>query len=660
VTVKKVTRVLRVTSTKTVSVPASSGPVRAKRDYLDEPLLEPLYDDDLAVEDAVLEGRALEEEESASIEDEERSKEHDLETRQARNLCPVCPAGAVVSSGKTSGGSNIVYCCPAVKVGSRSRKSDRPNILTLFCKVITKTATRRVTSTRRKTVKTTRTVFRTQTVIFSDISGRLFCELPGTDLPTGQKCLFRLPLDDVDNNGVYNSPPDTPIANAQLLLVAVSSGASTSTILNRARAITCPSYAEFSTDAQGIYNTSLDAGVLPNNSAVGIIERGQPCDQYLAQFTSDASGNVANPDSQIPVPVSTTAAIPTTAAILTTKAPSTTNTAPTIRGSETTTAALETTRTTLETITADVSTSTQPLTPSTLAVPRPSSSTETSATETTICFPTSAAVVVFEHGEPVKRTIGDIRTGDLVQSVSPSGKLDWSTVYVILHRSEAEIKLTHLITAKATLKLSRYHMVPALVGGCGSDRSQAKWVPAGFLKVGDGIFAPLECTPILALDSSTERGFANPLTFSQSIVVEGVSATTWALQAGPTEIRPWFYENGDVTRLWRVVSQMMVELPFKALYLALRPVYLLFPWQSTRVAIDELLCWLSWKWLDLTVHQHEVHESRAIRRVKFLVFGVGFYAALFWMAKFALQRAVGGLRLVFGEKNAGGVKSKRE
>jgi hypothetical protein len=117
VTVRKVTRVKRVTRTTTVSVAASSR--NNKRNY-DEPavLAEPDFEDGWTAGDTELEGRNVEEAEAGNIEDRERSEEHDLEPRQGRNLCPVCPKRAVVSSGKTDGMNNVVYCCPAVKVGS--------------------------------------------------------------------------------------------------------------------------------------------------------------------------------------------------------------------------------------------------------------------------------------------------------------------------------------------------------------------------------------------------------------------------------------------------------------------------------------------------------------------------------------------------------------
>jgi hypothetical protein len=203
--------------------------------------------------------------------------------------------------------------------------------------------------------------------------------------------------------------------------------------------------------------------------------------------------------------------------------------------------------------------------------------TSESTTTTEECFPTSAAVLVLERDGPVKRTIGDIRVGDVVQSIS-NGKLDWSTVYVDLHRSAGLSTYLHLITANATLKLSAYHMVPALIGGCtpSAPMSAAKWVPAALLNVGDGIFTPLTCSPIVALGSSEERGFANPITFSGHIVVDGVLATVWAF-AGPPDARPGMYADGDVTALWRKANEIVIQYPFKAIYFITRPVYLVLP-----------------------------------------------------------------------------------
>ncbi len=116
VTLKKLTRTRLITSTKTTSVAASSGPTRAKRDYVNEPIELP-SEEVLPLEDDIWQGRDTEPNEAADFEDEERPEEQrDLEARQARNLCPPCPVGAVMSAGKTNSDDGIVYCCPLVKV----------------------------------------------------------------------------------------------------------------------------------------------------------------------------------------------------------------------------------------------------------------------------------------------------------------------------------------------------------------------------------------------------------------------------------------------------------------------------------------------------------------------------------------------------------------
>jgi hypothetical protein len=230
------------------------------------------------------------------------------------------------------------------------------------------------------------------------------------------------------------------------------------------------------------------------------------------------------------------------------------------------------------------------------------------------------------------------------------GKLGWSTVYVILHRSEATINLIHLITRNATLKLSDFHMVPALAGGCQMDRSQAKWVHAVSLKVGDGIFTPLECTPIVALHTSEDRGFANPLTFSSYIVVEGTWATTWAMNQGPAG-KPGLYANGDVTALWRAAKAVLIELPFQAIYFATRPVYLVFPWPETRIAIDEIVGGLSWWWINII--EDDGRKTFARRLGKAVVGGMAAWIGLFMAARIALGMVRRGLRIAMSGWEAG-------
>jgi hypothetical protein len=255
------------------------------------------------------------------------------------------------------------------------------------------------------------------------------------------------------------------------------------------------------------------------------------------------------------------------------------------------------------------------------------------------CFPTSAAVLVLERDGPVQKTIGDIRVGDIVQSVS-NGKLDWSTVYVDLHRSAGLATFTHLITANATLRLSEWHMVPALVGGCElGTRDTAKWVPAALLKVGDGIFTPLVCSPIVALGSSEEHGYANPITFSSHIVVDGVLATVWAFVGHP-DGRPGMYADGDVTSTWKTANEIVVQYPFKAIYFITRPAYLLLPWPSTRVMIDEFMCELGRRWVDIVVVKNHERSNYPKAVAKFAALGILLYAVVF----VALRRALVGFR----------------
>jgi hypothetical protein len=124
VALKKLTSIRRVTSTKTVSVAASSGPARAKRDYLDEPIELP-SEEVLPLEGGFLQEQDMEPDEAADLEDEERPEEqHDLEARQGRNLCPLCPIGVIISRDQASGGNNAVYCCPSVKVIYKRARPD--------------------------------------------------------------------------------------------------------------------------------------------------------------------------------------------------------------------------------------------------------------------------------------------------------------------------------------------------------------------------------------------------------------------------------------------------------------------------------------------------------------------------------------------------------
>lgn len=113
-----------------------------------------------------------------------------LEPLMKRNNCPVCPSTVKLETkaGSRSGGQP---CCPAVK--------------TIF-----KTRTR--TATTFKTVKSTvkggiKTV--TKTAYFQNVVGRVYV--------------------DVDNNGIYSSPPDIALSNSEVALVLVGKNNSSST-----------------------------------------------------------------------------------------------------------------------------------------------------------------------------------------------------------------------------------------------------------------------------------------------------------------------------------------------------------------------------------------------------------------------------------------------
>lgn len=204
------------------------------------------------------------------------------------------------------------------------------------------------------------------------------------------------------------------------------------------------------------------------------------------------------------------------------------------------------------------------------------------------CFPLSSVVTIRDGAAAGPRTIGALRTGDVVQSVLPDGSLGWSPVIGLGHRSEAPSQFLSLRTlAGPTLRLSGGHFLPASPGdaACSGGYVASVWVAAEAVAVGDGVWvstpdvldgahphdapgAPpaLRCSPVVSITPFSEPGFSHPVTASLSIVVDSVAAHTFALPAAAQT--PLLY----AAHPWLLpLCVRLLTLPLYAAFLVLRP-----------------------------------------------------------------------------------------
>jgi hypothetical protein len=126
-------------------------------------------------------------------------------------------------------------------------------------------------------------------------------------------------------------------------------------------------------------------------------------------------------------------------------------------------------------------------------------------------------------------------------------------------------------------------------------------------------------------------------------VVDGVLATVWAF-AGPPDARPGMYADGDVTALWKKANEIVIQYPFNAIYFITRPVYLLFPWPSTRVLIDKFICELGRRWVEIVVVKNNEKANYPRTVAKFAILGIVLYVTIFDVLRRALV-GFGGLRM---------------
>lgn len=216
--------------------------------------------------------------------------------------------------------------------------------------------------------------------------------------------------------------------------------------------------------------------------------------------------------------------------------------------------------------------------------------TETaSQTTNTACFPTTAPVFVLSADDiPVEKTIGDLRAGDRVRSVLADGTPSYSTIFAVAHRTlNASTRLILLRTADRAFRLSPLHLIPSSPGGCeGKGFSDADWTAARDVAIGDAIWidseSTVECRPVLSVGRGSEVGFASPLTFSGTIVVDGVVCSAYAYLKDPLKLPRRLTKNGKTPRFLWYFFLNVATLPIKAVYLVSAGLVKLLPasWQQ--------------------------------------------------------------------------------
>ena len=204
-------------------------------------------------------------------------------------------------------------------------------------------------------------------------------------------------------------------------------------------------------------------------------------------------------------------------------------------------------------------------------------------------------------------TVGALRAGDEVRAVLPDGSLGFSTVFVLMHRKPLDAShhvVLRVATANRTLRASPEHLLPLArggVGACAASAAAQPMLPAGAAAVGDALWVAaadgahgwedLACSPITAVGRDEVTGYASPMTFAGTLLVEGVAASVWsnpfhplaiswrrARQAGGDEgggarggaaTDTFFFFDPEADPRARAVRFLFIDAPFRALYLVL-------------------------------------------------------------------------------------------
>jgi hypothetical protein len=121
------------------------------------------------------------------------------------------------------------------------------------------------------------------------------------------------------------------------------------------------------------------------------------------------------------------------------------------------------------------------------------------------------------------------------------------------------------------------------------------------------------------------------------------------------------YADGDVTARWKTANRIVIQYPFKAIYLLTRPIYWVLPWPKTRELLDEVICGLSWRWIEMLVVKNDEESNYPRAVAKFAFLGLFIYASFAVVFRKALGPLVLALWHAVGGTAAGKIdKSKRE
>jgi hedgehog len=170
----------------------------------------------------------------------------------------------------------------------------------------------------------------------------------------------------------------------------------------------------------------------------------------------------------------------------------------------------------------------------------------------------------------------DLAIGDEVQVVWPDGSLGFEDIYLFTHKDSQEITryLRIKLESDQSLTLSPRHFVP--VQGSRSERwANHSLKAADEIKVGELIWNRTETgvirlAAVAAIEEVKEAGVFNPLTFSGTIVVDGVAASVHS---------DWFLDG--------LVSVSVQDRVYQALFAPLRLIYrVIGPAWARRIAED--------------------------------------------------------------------------
>jgi hypothetical protein len=161
------------------------------------------------------------------------------------------------------------------------------------------------------------------------------------------------------------------------------------------------------------------------------------------------------------------------------------------------------------------------------------------------CFSAESIATLSDGARIILR---DLKQWDRVLVSLPDGAVSTSSVFFVQHtpRTRASRVVLQVSTAGGhALHVTAQHFLPISAGGCGAAATYAQtaMTPAHRVRVGDGVWttlgpatgglagtpSSLVCSSVQAIAATPVSAVLNPLTFSGTIIVDGVAASAYSL-----------------------------------------------------------------------------------------------------------------------------------